>query len=248
LTNWKYEYLVEQIHRTAYKKHENYVIGSLLHDESLSELKPCTQYYVKRISEDAGYALIDIYYPQIKLAVEIDEPHHAKNVGDDEKRQRVVEDDLRCEFIRIDIKKGNVANQIRSLKERINKKVSECKRKNAFEKWVEPRKLDIYIAKKELKNSLLIKIKGEIHPDELMSRQTGYWRIAENKKDKIGQIIVVHNSIVSRVFKNIKWHDSEENQKKSGYTGQETDEDSLVGTIIENWNWQKTHTYSDDVD
>ena len=82
MSDWKYEYLVEQIHRIAYKKHENYVIGSLLHDELLLELKPCTQYYVKRV--DDGYALLDLYYPQVELAVEINKPHHLKNIKLDE--------------------------------------------------------------------------------------------------------------------------------------------------------------------
>ena len=246
MVNWKYEYLVNQLHRTAYKKHENYVIGSLLHDESLSELKPCTQHYVRR-SDNAGYALLDLYYPQIELAVEIDEPHHYKGTHLDKIRQQIVENDLMCEFIRIDVKEGNVISQTEALKERIKNKILEFKEKNKFNQWVEPKILDIFKAKQDFKKSLFIKIKGEIHPDNLMARQTGYWRIANDKRNKIEQVVVVHNSIVSRVFKNIQWHIWNEHPEKVGYSGSEANSDDLVGTIINNWNTQQTITYSVDV-
>ena len=74
MENWKYACLVDQIHRTAYKRHENFVLGSLIHDPLLSELKVITQHYVRL--KDSNYALIDIFFPQLNLAVEVDEPHH----------------------------------------------------------------------------------------------------------------------------------------------------------------------------
>ena len=123
MAQWPYDYLVEQIHRTAYKKHENYVINSLLHDKSLSDLQPCTQFYVNRT--DGGYALLDLYYPQIELAIEVDEPPHGKNAKSDDKRQRIVEEELKCEFKRIKIIDGNVPKQIEDLKKRISVKVAE---------------------------------------------------------------------------------------------------------------------------
>lgn len=245
MTQWKHDYLVDQIHRTAYKKYENYVIGSLIHDKSFSDLKPCTQYYVKRV--DGGYALLDLYYPQIELAVEIDEPHHENNVKSDEIRQRIVEKDLKCEFKRIEIKEANVPNQIKNLKKRIADKRREYKSEGKFRKWLKPRTLDLKKAKKEFKETLFLKIKGEIHPDELLERQTGYWVIAKDKQKKIKQVVVVHNSLVSRVFTNIKWHIFDLQPNKVGYTGKESDSGKVVGTIIENWNWQSTVTYSDDL-
>ena len=238
LTQWKHDYLVDQIHRTAYKKYENYVIGSLIHDKSLSDLKPCTQYYVKRV--DGGYALLDLYYPQIELAIEIDEPPHENNVELDETRQRIVEKDLKCEFIRIKISDGNVPNQIRNLKKRITTKCREYRNEDKFQKWLKPRKLDLYKAKKEFKETLFLKIKGEIHPDDLLSRQTGYWVIARDKQKKISRVVVVHDSVISRVFTNIKWHVFAQQPNKVGFTGEDIESDKIVGTFIENWNWQST--------
>ena len=82
--NWKYEYLVEQLHRTAYKKHEAFIVGNLFNDPELQDLKPITQYYARRT--DSGYALLDLYYPQLNIAIEIDESHHEKNVENDLKK------------------------------------------------------------------------------------------------------------------------------------------------------------------
>ena len=113
--------------------------------------------------------------------------------------------------------------------------------------WKQPRVLDIKSIKKEFKKSLFLKIIGEIHPDELMSRQTGYWRIDKRKQSEINQVIIVHNSIVSRIFKNIKWHKWDEHPEKVGFTGEEIESDKIVGTIIKNWSWQQTVTYSEDI-
>ena len=87
ISSWKYNYYVEQIRRTFHvkknkkdfvvKKYENYVITALLHDERLRDLKPITQYYVP--ISDTNYALVDLYYPQINLVIEVDEPHHLDN-------------------------------------------------------------------------------------------------------------------------------------------------------------------------
>lgn len=85
MESWKFDYLVSQIHRTAYKKYENYIVGALLHDKMLPDLKPCTQYYVVRTG--GGYALLDLYFPQIEFAIEIDEPHHINNKESDNLRQ-----------------------------------------------------------------------------------------------------------------------------------------------------------------
>ena len=89
IPDWKYNHYIRQIHKTAYKQHESFIIGSLFHDKSLRDLLPITQYYVERI--DKKYALIDIFYPQLNLAIEIDEPCHEKHVIKDYCRQNDIE-------------------------------------------------------------------------------------------------------------------------------------------------------------
>lgn len=44
---------------------------------------------------------IDIYFPKYKLAVEFDENEHRYKQAEDLKRQRYIEDAIKCKFIRV---------------------------------------------------------------------------------------------------------------------------------------------------
>ena len=138
-------------------------------------------------------------------------------------------------------------DQINKLKERIKAKVAEYKKNESFDEWVEPQKLEILEAKDMFTNTLFVKIKGEISPDDLYSRQTGYWRIAHEKKRKIRRVVVVHDSVITRIFDDPVWYVWEEDRKKFGYHGIENVKHEVIGTIIKGWDWQQTVTYSNDM-
>ena len=238
MKDWKYNYLIRQIQKTAYKAHENYIIGSLLHDENLNELKPITQHYVKR--NDEKYALIDLFYPQLNLAVEIDEPAHEKNLEEDFNRQLEIEKNLKCNFFRIKINDGEIFNQIKNLKKYINK----LKEETDFKTWDQPKNISIFELKKELKNTMFVKIKGFIKPENLMERQTGVWFIDNSKIKNINKVVVVHDNEITRVFKISNWI---QYGNKKGYSGIEQLDESLLYSIITDWKFQSTRIYSLDV-
>ena len=238
MKDWKYNYLIRQIQKTAYKAHENYIIGSLLHDENLNELKPITQHYVKR--NDEKYALIDLFYPQLNLAVEIDEPAHEKNLEEDFNRQLEIEKNLKCNFFRIKINDGEIFNQIKNLKKYINK----LKEETDFKTWDQPKNISIFELKKELKNTMFVKIKGFIKPENLMERQTGVWVIDNSKIKNINKVVVVHDNEITRVFKISNWI---QYGNKKGYSGIEQLDESLLYSIITDWKFQSTRIYSLDV-
>ena len=238
MKDWKYNYLIRQIQKTAYKAHENYIIGSLLHDENLNELKPITQHYVKR--NDEKYALIDLFYPQLNLAVEIDEPAHEKNLNEDFNRQIEIEKNLKCNFFRIKINDGEIFNQIKNLKKYINK----LKEETDFKTWDQPKNISIFELKKELKNTMFVKIKGFIKPENLMERQTGVWVIDNSKIKNINKVVVVHDNEITRVFKISNWI---QYGNKKGYSGIEQLDESLLYSIITDWKFQSTRIYSLDV-
>jgi very-short-patch-repair endonuclease len=240
MENWKYEHLVKQIHRTRYKRHESFIIGSLLHDSNLKDLLPLTQHYVKRI--DNKYALIDLFYPQINLAIEIDEPHHENIRGSDTLRQMDIEQSLICDFVRISILNGNVIDQIRNLKLKINSLIE--RNKNHWKEWKEPQLMSLNEMKLNCQHTMFVKIKGFIKPEELMQRQTGYWFIANNKRVKIKQAVVVHDSVIARVFSIQSWVSA---GKKVGYIGSEVSQHQLLGHIVTDWNYQQTVVYSNDL-
>lgn len=243
--DWKYDYLIEQLHRTSYKKHEAFIVSSLIHDSSLAELKPCTQFYVRRT--DSGYALVDIYYPQLNIAIEIDEPHHLKYQEQDLLRQRHVEEHLACEFHRIRVSDGNVPTQLNAIKDKLRATLKKRIADNQFDGWTQPVTRSLVELKSSLSQTLFVKIKGEIHPDKLMARQTGYWRIAKNKQQRVKQVVVVHDGVINRVFTDIEWRNYDKEPHKVGYSGKEDDQHELVGTVVTDWSYQQTVTYSSDL-
>ena len=255
MEDWKYEHYIEQIRRTFHlkknkkdfriKKHENFVITALLHDERLRELKPLTQHYVPL--SDSNYALIDLYYPQIDLAIEVDEPHHLDNQDADKARQEGIEKLIQCDFIRFSVDDGDIISQIAKAKLQIIEKMTDLKSKGKLEEWKPIETLDIEEAKQQYKNTLFIKIKGDFKPETMYNRYRGRWPLAEKKLPHINQVIVVHDRVISKVFKKPVFKRFEEDNKVYF----EADEDSnseIIGNNITNWEYQITWTYSNDID
>ena len=71
----KKEYIANQLKRTFNKKYENYCITRIYHLLKRNDVQIITQQMFKR-KEDGKIALADLYFPQINLSIEIDEPHH----------------------------------------------------------------------------------------------------------------------------------------------------------------------------
>ena len=94
----KDEYLHNQIR--SIKKDANYelqVVVPLLMDRDLINIQPITQYNNPKIGKER----IDLYYPSIRLAVEVDEPPHEFTIEEDKKRENKIKPILNCEFHRI---------------------------------------------------------------------------------------------------------------------------------------------------
>lgn len=261
LSTWKYLHYVEQIRRTFHvkknkkdfriKKHENYVITSFMHDERLRELKPLTQHYVPLA--DKNYALIDLYYPQIDFAIEVDEPHHLEHINEDKERQRKIEDLIQCDFKRFavatDVKEFNTLlfSEIETVKQEMISKMSALKSKNAFEEWKPIETLDIEEAKEKYTNTLFIKIKGQFKPEVMYNRYRGRWRLSKKKLPFIKQVIVVHDRVVSKVFINPVFKRFEEDNKMY-FEAEEDSNNEIIGNNITNWEYENSRAYSNDID
>lgn len=80
--------------KTSHKRWESMVMYALhyaLRDVKLLSQYPVNQYY------------IDGYFPDLKLAVEIDEPFHERTQEQDAIRERDIKSELGCEFFRINV-------------------------------------------------------------------------------------------------------------------------------------------------
>lgn len=130
----KRDYIIRQISKTNKKNYENYVVTGIWHLVSNINLKIITQQYVVRPN---GYALTDMYFPQINFHIEIDEPHHYKQKMADLTRESDIIDATGHKIKRIDISLNldEIDSEIRATALEIKDLVCEFKSKGQFLDW-----------------------------------------------------------------------------------------------------------------
>ena len=120
---WKQDYLYRMFsHHTKDKEKENYVVNAIWARLDDLNVKPVTQQYVRRPN---GYALIDLYFPQINYGVECDEAYHKDNTLKDAAREIDLIREIVCEIRQKVAEKGEQLSpwleqeeEWRSIKER----------------------------------------------------------------------------------------------------------------------------------
>lgn len=126
----KSEYLARTLSRTKRKDYENYVINRLYNRLDDLEIKPVTQQYVKRKCGNSNYALIDLYFPQLNIGIEINEAHHLIQKEEDKLRFDDILNSINSySQIKIDIfKKINGKTVVRSIDD-INNDIDDAVKK-----------------------------------------------------------------------------------------------------------------------
>ena len=130
----KKEYIIRQISKTNKKNYENYVVTGIWHLLADNNVKFLTQQYVSRTN---GFALTDMFFPQIKFHIEIDEPHHERNIKNDMTRETDIIDATGHAIKRIKITDDleNIHLQIQETVNQIKGLIHELKKNNAYEEW-----------------------------------------------------------------------------------------------------------------
>ena len=125
VTDYKLTYLSKILSKIDKKGFETYVITRIWNKLDNLDVKIICQQYVKR---DNGYALLDLYFPQINFGVEVNESHHNKPVQatDDEIRKRDVETAVGVELKVVDCSKSidEVHQQIDNIVAMINNRIA----------------------------------------------------------------------------------------------------------------------------
>jgi len=85
----KDKHLLNLLTKVKHKQYEHFVISKIIHELCDTDVKLVSQQLVRRPS---GRALLDLYFPQINVSLEIDEPQH-------ENERRKNEDALRSRDI-----------------------------------------------------------------------------------------------------------------------------------------------------
>ena len=98
----KAEFITRQFQRTHNKRFENYVLTRIWHGVNSTDVRMITQQYV--IRED-GCALLDAYFPQFNIGIEVDEAQHKikENEKADKQRERDVVQAIGCKIYRVDV-------------------------------------------------------------------------------------------------------------------------------------------------
>ena len=102
----KLDYIVRSLSRGTNKKYETYVINSIWNKINNSEVEFATQQYVKDDKGNTYY--IDMYFPQIKFAIEIDEWYHNSD-------SQFARDSARAEAIKTAILDSTITDSYRDI-------------------------------------------------------------------------------------------------------------------------------------
>lgn len=139
---WKQDYLYRMFsHHTKDKEKENYVVNAIWARLDDLNIKPVTQQYVRRPN---GYALIDLYFPQINYGVECDEAYHKDNTLKDAAREIDLQTALSaCSEDGLTIRRVDATLDADALHARIREIVAEIKEKiaekgNQLPPWLDP--------------------------------------------------------------------------------------------------------------
>lgn len=136
--SYKLDYISRLLQRTDGKRIELYVISRIWHLLDNYDVKMTPQQYVSR--EVNKYALTDVYFPQIALHVEVNEPAHYQSeekVITDLKRKKEIEVNTGHQIFVIDCRQDilGIHSQIDELVTKINSQVKEQILEGKFNPW-----------------------------------------------------------------------------------------------------------------
>lgn len=136
--DYKLDYISRLLQKMNKKRVENYVISRIWHLLDNNDIKMMPQQYISRnISQ---YALTDVYFPQIKLHVEVNEPAHYESkekINKDFIRQQEIETNTGHQVFVIDCRQdlNNIHSQIDKLITQINSQINVQMKEGKFKPW-----------------------------------------------------------------------------------------------------------------
>ena len=130
----KLNYISRSLSKIQHKRYELYVISRIIHLLDDHELKYIFQQYATRDTKTGKYALIDLYLPQLNIAIEVDEAYHKEQFTEDEVRQKEIE------HLDIIVERVDCSLSINAVNQRIDELVDLIKGKKSalgldFKPW-----------------------------------------------------------------------------------------------------------------
>jgi very-short-patch-repair endonuclease len=118
----KIDFITKQLSRAQHKRFENYVVTGIWHKLNDTDLKFVTQQYVAR---PEGRALTDMYFPQLRVHIEVDEGFHQLQINADKIREADIVNATGHDVLRVPItsEKDGIITQLPI--EKINARIDE---------------------------------------------------------------------------------------------------------------------------
>lgn len=91
----KLDYYTKMFKKIQNKEHELFVISRIIHLLNDQQIEFSTQQYVRAGSK---WYFLDLYFPQLGIAIEIDESFHKNQVKKDKVREPLNNPSLRANF------------------------------------------------------------------------------------------------------------------------------------------------------
>jgi very-short-patch-repair endonuclease len=140
------EYYALRMKKISKKKYEFFVISRILNRLDDRDIEFVTQQLVRT---DNGRFLLDLYFPQFKLAIEVDEPYHSSDhqVDNDFRRDQAIIDSSKISICRISIQyktTDEVYSQVESIVERIRELKKKAVEESTFIPFIYGRNSDVH--------------------------------------------------------------------------------------------------------
>lgn len=252
MEKWKSDYVMNQLEKfgSMKKRFEMAIIPPIITDDSNLVVRPVLQFLVRRKPSNK-IAYIDLYYPNINLAIEIDEEYHDLRQDEDANRQQEIVNELGCEFLRINakIKTFNVGETILQIKNVIAVKLEKLKQDGRFSEWTEPQTITLNQLQSETQSTIIMKtivVNGvEVLPFNQISPQIR--SLAKNVIAYSGSTEYHSDLVGFTAFSIESYIDDSTRRTFVTPTGSTTADSPYLNTYIDNWDGTKSIVYSTDL-
>ena len=222
---------VKMLHKISNKGYELFVISRIFHLLDDSEIELTTQQLVRT---EKGRFLLDLYFPQFKLAIEVDVGFHEKQIDADRYREMAIIERRNIFFQRIEVKDKSLAEikiQINGVIDKIKSEKIRQKSSNKFIPFVFGRKYDVEFWLKKGKLSVADDARFRTHVDvaKLFGKNyKGHQRALFNYDDK-------YSVWFPKIYPNGDWNNSlspdgkkiEMRRKDGGRYGNQTSNENV---------------------
>lgn len=164
MNDYQFKHIIKTFSRTKRKDYENYCLNRIWTLLNRTDIKPVSQSYVQ--FQDGHHALLDLHFPSLNYAIEVDEPHHqSQKIADINRSEKIKEQFMTYRhdnliIRRIDISKGlnDVHIQIDSIVDEINSIIEQSNYEDI--KWHDKSEDELL---QYLKNQYIISVNDDIH-------------------------------------------------------------------------------------